>query len=790
MKKLTKIMTMIMLFGLLFTVVPTVPTEAASDDFTVNVKLMNKLGLSSTFYFTPKGESVLKENKNVVLTKDKKYTVQQTLGLFTIKDGSKVIASALAKVTIEPKVYSKANHVILANTESKTVSYPHIGTIVFRASGLKIQAVNSLYFEDYLKGVVPAEMSASWGSPTSKGMEALKAQAIAARSYVFSKMNQTSLEIDDTTTYQVYSGFIWDKLSPSYNANYQYSNQAVDETKGQILTYQKTATTKGFVTAYFSSSNGGQTELPEQYWTGKLPYLTESKEDAFDKTSVTWKLNWMKQQLPATVDLAKPAGWWTTASEANLASAVDLKSRTAFESYKNYVLKELKKKDPAIDSIKIASIDNIQTKNYSNTGKVAETKIDLSYYVKNTNGKFDMVPGAASQTLSGATRYDTAVEIAKEYVGTGKANTLVIGRGDVPADALAGTVLAHKHKAPILMVKQNSIPASVQSFMEEQTNKGATVYLLGGKVAISAEVEEEIQSKGFNTIRISGKDRTGTSLAIAKEVGSFSKVIFATGDDNSSDALSASSYAASKQIPIIIQKGQKTAAQTKTFLAENGTSSAILIGGTAVISETVENELGLAGLNTKRISGTTRVDTSIAINKELPLTGANIVIGNGYQFIDALAGSVLAAKTGSPILMVHPEVKNLPVDFFEALATKHQAYFLGGSLVITDDLKTGINKFIAGALKENKSTIEFKGSTGSTMTTFRTTVGGTNLMSTDFDILNQSDRFVMDGAGFGHGIGMSQYGALYRAKAGHSAKEILDFYFQGAAIQQTTSFIN
>ncbi|MFP3386925.1 SpoIID/LytB domain-containing protein, partial [Tritonibacter sp. SIMBA_163] len=79
----------------------------------------------------------------------------------------------------EPSVYSKANHIQLYKPGSQTI-YPYLGTILFRMSGTtKIQPVNSLPFEDYLKGVVPSESPASWGA--SGGMESLKAQAIAAR---------------------------------------------------------------------------------------------------------------------------------------------------------------------------------------------------------------------------------------------------------------------------------------------------------------------------------------------------------------------------------------------------------------------------------------------------------------------------------------------------------------------------------------------------------------------------------------------------------------------------------
>lgn len=787
---------LIVLFSLLAV---TVPVDAASAaDFEVKVRLTNKLGTSATYHFIPKGESTLFENPTVVLTKGKRYTVVVTAGKLSVKDGAKIVASGLSTVTVKPKIYTKENHLLLFKG-TLTEAHPYMGTVLFRLSSTALmQPVNILQFEDYLKGVVPSETPASWGSPTSGGMEALKAQAIAARSYVFSKMSQSTLEIDDTTTYQVYNGFIWDPISPKYKSDYQYSNKAVEQTNGQILTHLDNYGRKKFVTAYFSSSNGGQTELAQNYWSTPLPYITKSQPDPYDTQNVLWNLTWMKEQLPATLNKLKPELWWDATAESNLLPTFmpHSQSRDSFQKYKAFALTKAKAANPAIDSIKIATIDSINTIDYAETGKVQETKIDLSYYARTkVNGavKYDMAPGAASKTLSGVERYDTAAQIAMEYVGEEKAKTIVLGRGDVPADALAGTVLAHKHRAPIMLVRNDSIPASVQQFLTDKTEARATIYLLGGETAISPNVQNQLDQQGFITKRLYGKDRTGTSLAIAEEIGSPSQVIIATGNDNSSDALSASAYAANKQIPIIIHRGTKLAQQTKSFLTQTGNRSAIIIGGTDVVDAAIETDLASLDIKSNRISGLSRVDTSIAINNELPLTGNSVIIGNAYQFIDALAGSVLAAKNDSPIVLLHPDSSKLPEAYFDSMPVKNEAFFLGGSSVISDSLKEAANKFIGSALKEQKMTIIFNGTKSTngnpTMEKFRTTLGSANLKSHDFGIENGTDKFIVRGSGFGHGIGMSQWGSYKRAKAGHTAAEILGFYYQGVDIEFTSNFI-
>gem|GEM_PF-2571878 len=766
---------------------------AAAEDFTVKVKLVNQLGAANSYEFTPQGSSQLKEDKTVKLEKNTRYSIQVSSGKLVLKQGDKTLKTGLSSVTVEPVIYSKANHVYLYKKGSSTI-YPYMGTVEFRMSGTSnMQPFNSLQFEDYLKGVVPSESPASWGA--NGGMESLKAQAITARSYIFSKMNQSSLEIDDTTKFQVYKGFIWDPASPLYMNAYKYTNQAVDETKGQILTYKKSDGQTGFVTAFFSSSNGGQTELPEQYWSGKLPYLSKSQPDPFDTNNVLWKLNWMKRQLPATADLMTPATWWQTTAEHNLnGSLVNEQSKAAFTNFKVDLLKKAKAKDPSVESIKIASIDKIQTETYENTGKVKAITLEMDYYVRNSkNGalSFDMEAGAASKTLVGKDRYETAVEIAKETIGEEKAPAIVLGRGDIPADALSGTVLAHKHGAPVLLTRSQSLPPVVEQFLDNQTKPGAMIYLLGGKSAVSEEIETALIGKGFNTKRLSGKNRSETSLAVAKEVGQMQTVLFATGNDDSSDALSASAYAAKHQLPIIIHRGAKSPESTLAFLEEHNTEKAILIGGTGAVPEAVASALAERGIQSDRISGKDRVATSVEINRLLPMNGTNIVIGNAYSYVDALAGSVLAAKTNSPILMVHPDPERLPVAYMEQIGrvTKDQAYYLGGEMLIPAALKTASNQYIGSALKKHHASVTYKAGTTPNITAFRTLIGGANLKSLDFEVAETADRFVLDGSGFGHGIGMSQWGSYRRSQAGESADQILKFYYQGVSIENTTKFV-
>lgn len=138
----------------------------------------------------------------------------------------------------------------------------YMGTLNFKASSGKVYAVNSLPIEDYLKGVVGYEMSPSYP------LEALKAQAVAARTYALRYGGKT---INDTTTYQVYYG---------YNPKHTRVIDAIQQTRGQVLTYGNS-----LVDALYSASHGGYSEASQNVWSSAFPYLI-SKEDIYNGQSI------------------------------------------------------------------------------------------------------------------------------------------------------------------------------------------------------------------------------------------------------------------------------------------------------------------------------------------------------------------------------------------------------------------------------------------------------------------------------------------------------------------------
>lgn len=151
-------------------------------------------------------------------------------------------------------------------SQARESNNPYPGDLTFKAvssgSGYTLYTIANIYIENYLYGVLPYEMG------NSTNIEALKAQAVAARTYTVRMMqNRASglYDVKDTTSDQVYRG------TPSGNAN---CVAAVDATKGIVLMYGSS-----YITTYYSASNGGQTEIDR---SGTAYAYMKVKDDPFD----------------------------------------------------------------------------------------------------------------------------------------------------------------------------------------------------------------------------------------------------------------------------------------------------------------------------------------------------------------------------------------------------------------------------------------------------------------------------------------------------------------------------
>lgn len=278
--------------------------------------------------------------------------------------------------------------------------------------------------------------------------------------------------------------------------------------------------------------------------------------------------------------------------------------------------------------------------------------------------------------ISGESRYDTAVEVSKKGWTTSSKVVLATG-GDFP-DALSAAPLASYYNAPLLLTKTDTIPKSVKD--ELKRLKVKEVILIGGKNAISPTIETELNALGIKQAgikRISGKDRYGTSVNIAKEMKTSTQAVVATGS-TFADALSIAPVAGNQKMPILLTKPNGLSPEVKTYLASKKIAKTLIIGGKGAVSDSAAKDIK----NAVRVSGATRYETNSAVITHFKaiFDSKKMYLATGTNYPDALAGSVLAAKNAAPLVLASPKSPNAATvkTVQKQLNTATEIYILGG----------------------------------------------------------------------------------------------------------------
>lgn len=163
------------------------------------------------------------------------------------------------------KTFIKTDNINIKYISSKTIKVKN------EATG----EIKEIPFEKYIIGVVAGEM------PASYELEALKAQAVAARSYALYHMNGKEYDVTNTTSSQVYleENELKEKWKKDYEKNLKKIETAIAQTNGEYLTYNGEK-----VDAMFFAVSTGKTENSEEVFILKLPYL-RSVSSTWDEKS-------------------------------------------------------------------------------------------------------------------------------------------------------------------------------------------------------------------------------------------------------------------------------------------------------------------------------------------------------------------------------------------------------------------------------------------------------------------------------------------------------------------------
>jgi stage II sporulation protein D len=164
------------------------------------------------------------------------------------------------------------------------------GSVIIAPDGAAFSVVNYVAVEDYLRGVVPLEV----GRGSDEVLEAVKAQAVAARTYTYRKIQENAsnpFDVSATVSDQVYGGVA---------AESEVCNRAIRATAGEIMVYRDS-----LIYAYYYSTCGGRTANIEDVWNkSALPYLRSVDDGAYCRQSgsFSWEEVWPLPQFSYIVN--------------------------------------------------------------------------------------------------------------------------------------------------------------------------------------------------------------------------------------------------------------------------------------------------------------------------------------------------------------------------------------------------------------------------------------------------------------------------------------------------------
>lgn len=276
-------------------------------------------------------------------TESKTYNAKEKV---TIKPNSSLFGKG-TKLTIAAKDSGKIQITSISRSQGKPSYRGKIEVNVVTGKGMTL--INQLQLEQYLYSVVSSEMSSSFSK------EALKAQAVTARSFAYSHLESKqykdyNADLDDSTGYQVYNN-LWEAAS---------TITAVKETVNQVLKSEGE-----IINTYYYATSSGQSATPEEVWGGsteeKYYQRKIQKKDGKEKnlsTESAFKSFWADKNLVTFDSNSEWYRWQTAISKTNMQKQINSKLSAYSSNGSKYIL--VKQSNGTYKGVKTTSIGSLK----------------------------------------------------------------------------------------------------------------------------------------------------------------------------------------------------------------------------------------------------------------------------------------------------------------------------------------------------------------------------------------------------------------------------------------------
>jgi putative cell wall-binding protein len=275
------------------------------------------------------------------------------------------------------------------------------------------------------------------------------------------------------------------------------------------------------------------------------------------------------------------------------------------------------------------------------------------------------------------------------------ASAVIIATGLNYPDALAAASLAAAKNAPILLVSGGSVPSA--TLTELMRLNPSVIYVLGGTAAVPMSAENVLDDVAPVT-RLAGSDRYATAIQISKATHSGSvDTVYIVAGTSFVDALVGGPVAASSGSAMLLVRTTSIPGSVVSELKRLSPSKIVVVGGAAIVSQSVVNQLRSYADSVESISGDDRYETGALTSEHgFPHGADTVLVTTGALFPDGLSASGVAGDLHAPVLLVKPNA--LPGSVADELVRldPSKVRILGGSAAVSDSVVAAITKLLNG----------------------------------------------------------------------------------------------
>lgn len=532
--------------------------------------------------------------------------------------------------------------------------------------------INHLPMQDYLLSVTAAEM------PYTFHQQALRAQAVAARTYALSGSSATShYDVCDTTWCQAYRGMGL-RASDGSLIPYEHANttQAVQATQGEVLTYVFADGIRRMATAMYSSSTGGHTTHTPGAGHGYLIPQADPYDDVAINPRASWTAN-----LPATALQARYG--------IHRVERVQILRRDGHGAWGGRIV------DARVEGF---TAGGVYAWAYATGDGLSLARQWPTYADGLSSNYFTFVGGqeapGEAERLSGENRYETAAAVSGQWSpGVG---VVYIASGEDFPDALTAASRAGVNAAPVLLTRATTLPTATRAALERL--RPGRIVVIGGPTSVSAEVVQDIAGYAVSgqVQRVGGQNRYATSAALASYYPAGGSVVYLASGEDFPDALAAAALSGMQNAPLLLARADRLDQETLVQLQRLNAERVVVLGGPEAISAQVAQRAAShtrSGVQ-ERLAGANRWETMALVAERF---GGNPQVGHvvsGEDFPDALAGAALAGLRGAPLVLVRQDSIPLAADAVLRGMDLRRVVLIGGSTAVSDGVLEELRTYL------------------------------------------------------------------------------------------------